>query len=199
MFKIIRWGTLVAIIMMLAGCANAIHFYETEKITLLTLEGGTDPSRQITGTLGFGQRVVLVTPPKLGDNKGDSVSSLVSFRMSKNFSEVTINSALITGTAASALGEKDVKKTTQHWSKEVANEVSTQKAMASDVAAQLAPGGMVDQGKLQTLLEKSPANSISATETGYLRGLKTAADLKDHLSDAPPAIVKKLYSAIHQP
>ncbi len=47
----------------LSGCADALYFYETDKISL-TLEVRPDSSQPVQGNLGLKQRIVLVSPKK---------------------------------------------------------------------------------------------------------------------------------------
>ena len=49
---------------LLGGCTNSIYFYETEKLTLLTIESRPDPSQPIQLNVGFKERAVVVAPPE---------------------------------------------------------------------------------------------------------------------------------------
>ena len=110
---------------------------------------------------------------------------------------MTINSALMTGDAATKLGKEGVQKTTKNWSTEVAREVATQREKASDVATALSTNGLVDPKKLSEVLARSPAIGLSATEKQLLQSLKGKDELNQYLKDAPPVVTRRLFNTIH--
>jgi hypothetical protein len=100
---------------LLCGCSNALYFYETEKIAM-SLQGRPDSSQPVQGSLGLKQRVAVVAPPKDPDTtaqaRSDAVSMVSTFRFRKDeggfadLGPVTIQTAFVTGSAATALKEK---------------------------------------------------------------------------------------------
>lgn len=102
-------GALLAVTLALAGCTNALLFYDTAKVSL-TIEGRPDSTQPIQGSFGGKERTVVVTPPKSGD--GESAAMISSFRVKKEpgfFGPVTMRSALVTGDAAKSLSEPQAK------------------------------------------------------------------------------------------
>ncbi len=97
----------VGVASVLAGCSNALYFYETDKIAL-NIEARPDASQPIQGNLGLKQRVVLVAPKK--NKNDDAVSSISSFSFKSlphntqhRLGTVLIQTAFITGDAAAEL------------------------------------------------------------------------------------------------
>lgn len=97
-------------VVFLSGCANSVYFYETEKFTLATLEGRPDPSQPVQLSVGFKQRVVVVSPPTT--TAGDAASTLGKFYLDRRPEQttspttaggVTIKTSLFTGEAATGL------------------------------------------------------------------------------------------------
>ena len=108
MQPIIRSIVILISPLLLPSCSNALYFYETDKISLL-VEARPDSSQPVQGNLGLKQRVALVTP-STKNPEGDALSSISSFRFNiasePGFNPVTIQSALITGEAASCLNQE---------------------------------------------------------------------------------------------
>jgi hypothetical protein len=97
--------TLIAMVLalLLSACASgdasfgrAAFFYETEKFTLTTLEVKPDPASPVEGTIGVRQRVATVVPRT---SKGDAGALMSSFDIVKGDGKLTVETALITGTA----------------------------------------------------------------------------------------------------
>jgi len=108
MQPIIRTIVILVSPLLLPSCSNALYFYETDKISLL-VEARPDSSQPIQGNLGLKQRVALVTPATKNP-EGDALSGISSFRFKiaeeTGFNPVTIQSAFITGDAASCLNQE---------------------------------------------------------------------------------------------
>ncbi len=109
MQPIIRTIAILLSPLLLPSCSNALYFYETDKISLL-VEARPDSSQPVQGNLGLKQRVALVTP-STKNPEGDALSSINSFRFKieeePGFNPVTIQSAFITGDAASCLNQNE--------------------------------------------------------------------------------------------
>jgi len=95
--------------LLLSGCANSLYFYETEKFSL-TVEARPDSTQPVQGNLGIKQRVGLIVPGKEdnGNGGGEAMSSLSNFNLriidkGNIFNPVLIQTAFITGDAASGL------------------------------------------------------------------------------------------------
>ncbi len=100
----------------LAGCSNALYFYETEKISL-TVEARPDSSQPVQGSLGIKQRVVLIAPQKRKNDDALSAISSFSFKIipkpNTPFNPVLIQTAFITGEAAACLSEPEAQLAAQ--------------------------------------------------------------------------------------
>ncbi|WP_019865694.1 hypothetical protein [Methylovulum miyakonense] len=97
----------------LTGCNNAMYFYETEKVAL-NVEARPDSSQPVQGSLGLKQRVVLVAPKKTKYSDIVSALSSFSFNIIPNdanyfFNPVLIQTAFITGGAATDLKPLEAK------------------------------------------------------------------------------------------
>lgn len=110
-----RLTSLAGAFTLLCGCSNALYFYETEKIAM-SVQGRPDSSQPVQGSLGLKQRVAVVAPPKDPDTttraRSDAVSMVSTFRFRKDeggfadLGPVTIQTAFVTGSAATALERK---------------------------------------------------------------------------------------------
>jgi hypothetical protein len=119
----------VPVLLFLSACSNALYFYETDKISL-TVEARPDSSQPVQGNLGIKQRVALVTPAKKNavtatsvsttekaSSDGDALSVISSFRFKieeePGFNPVSIQTAFITGEAASGLEQSEATVATE--------------------------------------------------------------------------------------
>jgi len=111
MQTIIRTIVILLCPILLPSCSNALYFYETDKVSL-TVDARPDSSQPVQGNLGIKQRVALVTPATKSLVE-DALSSISSFRFKiaeePGFNPVTIQSAFITGDAASCLNQKQTE------------------------------------------------------------------------------------------
>ena len=193
MQPIIRSVVILLSPVLLTSCSNALYFYETDKISL-TVEARPDSSQPVQGNLGLKQRVALVTPatripqdvlPSANESacddalvtpstkilEGDALSSINSFRFKieeePGFNPVTIQSAFITGDAASCLKQNEAataaKIVAQSGELQIVNvapkELQYRRAKASDFIKGLS---INDLDTLATAMDKDPgANAIS--------------------------------------
>jgi hypothetical protein len=94
----------VVFMLMESGCGNSIYYYQSDSFSLKLKGRASDASKPVQGSLGFKERVAIITPPKA--EKDESVSLLSGFSFSKEegfFGRVNIRSALVTGEAANNL------------------------------------------------------------------------------------------------
>jgi hypothetical protein len=94
-----------------SGCSNALLFYETGKVALSLEARPNDASQPVQGSLAFKQRTAAVVPPL---KNGDAGAMISSFRFAKEpgfTGPITIQTALITGAAATKVVEE--KKSSQ--------------------------------------------------------------------------------------
>jgi hypothetical protein len=155
------WILILAILLILLnGCSNALYFYETEKIAL-SLEGRPDSSQPVQGSLGLKQRVAVVAPPKDPDTKiqalDEAISMLSSFRFRKDaggfldLGPVTIQTALVTGSAAAGLEEGQTKKVAPVVANARTVGADTQDIHARKKRLTDCVNGIQDKGKLEAI------------------------------------------------
>ena len=104
----------------LAGCTNSIYYYQTDKFGL-GVEGRPDSTQPVSGTFGFKQRVVTIVPSKDDvvpevDTPTQEAMSLISYfdfklkdKPGTMLDPLTVNTALITGRAASELNKTEAQ------------------------------------------------------------------------------------------
>ena len=104
----------------LAGCTNSIYYYQSDKFGL-GVEGKPDATQPVSGTFGFKQRVVAIVPPKDPVKAGEeapheeamSLISYFDFKLKDKpgtmLDPLTVNTALITGRAASELNKTEAQ------------------------------------------------------------------------------------------
>lgn len=114
--RLTPWIAAVSAVIALSACGtNQIYFYETEKASLLAVEGRPDPSLPLQGNLGLKQRMAVIVPPdKIG---GDALSFISSFRFSIDPADdalksgaVTVRSGVLSGKAARSLTKDEAQK-----------------------------------------------------------------------------------------
>lgn len=193
MQPIIRTIVILVSPLLLPSCSNALYFYETDKISLL-VEARPDSSQPIQGNLGLKQRVALVTPatknsedakpsangsacddalvtPSTKNPEGDAMSGISSFRFKideePGFNPVTIQSAFITGEAASCLDSEQTEKASSIVARSgelqivtpVPEKLQSRRAKASDFIKGLSSN---DLDTLATAMDREPgANALS--------------------------------------
>ncbi len=142
----------------LTGCSNALYFYETEKIAM-SLQGRPDSSQPVQGSLGLKQRVTVVAPPKDPDTmtkaRSDAISMISTFRFRKDeggfadLGPVTIQTALVTGSAATDLKQQAQQvAAVQVTGKVIGEPIATEAALADDILRD----PKTDRQKLKELL-----------------------------------------------
>lgn len=137
------------LILLLSGCANSMYFYETEKISLTVEARPTDSSQPVQGNLGVKQRVALIVPKKSNDDTGDgeALSSISSFNFrikEENwaFNPILIQTAFVTGDAATKLYDEDKDNEDKDTSKDKGSILAARVAEAIAVEpARLSPLG----------------------------------------------------------
>jgi hypothetical protein len=139
----------------LAGCSNALYFYETEKISL-TLEARPDSSQPVQGNLGVKQRVVLIAPKKNENEDALSAISSFSFKIIPKpdtiFNPVLIQTAFITGEAASSLKELEAQLAAQAIALDQANlSVGTNITLMRNIVNSLDKNSKQDQKHIDLL------------------------------------------------
>lgn len=166
----------------LTGCSNALYFYETEKISM-SLEGRPDSSQPVQGSLGLKQRVAVVAPPKDPDTmtkaRSDSVSMISSFRFRKDkggfadLGPVTIQTALVTGSAATALKETEAQSVAT--AQVIGTPIATEGKLADIILSNLdRPDRTTDREKLKDLL-RTRCNAMTDDEQRTFEDLTGAA------------------------
>ena len=115
MYTKIKMYMIFCLSFLLVGCGQTMYFYETEKISL-TVEARPDSSQPVQGSLGIKQRVALIAPKK---EDGEAVSAISSFNFKiipkswTPFNAVLIQTAFVTGKAASELNDPTAAKVAQ--------------------------------------------------------------------------------------
>ncbi|MBK8814536.1 MAG: hypothetical protein IPN42_03055 [Methylococcaceae bacterium] len=141
-FKIIaRYTGFLILVCLLAGCENALYFYETDKVSL-TVEARPDSSQPVQGSLGIKERTVLIAPRK--DENQDAVSAISSFNFKiipeagTIFNPVLLQTAFITGDAASELTPDKAQGAAKAIALSGIN-ISSEEKLANDIVNESTP------------------------------------------------------------
>ena len=188
---------LLSLPFLLCGCANALYLYETEKISLVTVEGRPDPSQPVQLSFGAKQRVIVVAPPRkiAHDKQGqlaEAVSAISGFWFAQEpgvpggaAGTVTIKSVIFSGEAASTLTPDEKAKVLGSIA---AVEIATDAQSADNLIARMQLAGKADELKR---LVTMPYDSLDPTNVKEVTGM-----IKDqtYTRQLHEAIAKKLGS-----
>ncbi|MGH8510982.1 MAG: hypothetical protein ACREU8_06240, partial [Gammaproteobacteria bacterium] len=155
------------------------------------LEGRPDSSQPVQGSLGFKQRVAVVAPPKDPDTmtraRSEAVSMISTFRFRKDkggfadLGPVTIQTALVTGSAATTLKEPKAQAVAevQVTGTVIGKPIPTELELADDILRD----PKTDRQKLKELL-KTPCKDMTDTDKADFKTLTGVVGFRVSLCEA---------------